>query len=124
MSLPHLQDPATPDTNDTPIPPVAPYRQPGVVRILCRELAAAIDRGDYRQAEATRFALNALVESTPPTSAPAPAPVRPGYIAAAWLMSADELSVRIRSYFDTVSPTATFAEAEAHAARCGLVVIR
>lgn len=118
----HLQHPATPFPSDTPI---RPYRQPGVIRVLARELGAAVDRGDYRQAEAVRFALNAVAESTPPTaSMAAPAPVRPGYLTGAWLMPADETRERIERYFDTVNPTATFAEASAHAARCGLVVIR
>ncbi|SLF07161.1 hypothetical protein [Mycobacteroides abscessus] len=119
MSLPHLQNPATPNTDDTP----KAYPLPGVVKILCRELAAAVDRGDYAYAESTRFALNALVESTPPSAA-APAPVRPGYITGAWPMTPAETSERIRSYHATVNPTASFSEAEAHAARCGLAVIR
>lgn len=125
MSLPHLQNPATSFPPDTPIQPVAPYRQPGVLRVLCRELSAAVERGDYRQAESIRFALNSVAESTPPTaSVAAPAPVRPGYITGAWLMPADETRERIHTYYATVNPTASFDEAEAHAARCGLAVIR
>lgn len=121
MSLPHLQDPATLNTDDTP----KAYPLPGVVKILCRELAAAVDRGDYRHAETVRFSLNAIAESTPPTaSAPAPAPVRPAYITGARPMPAGELRERMRSYFATVKPSASGAEAEAHAARCGLVVVR
>jgi hypothetical protein len=118
MSLPHLQNPATPDT-DTP----TPYRQPGVMRVLARELGAAIDRADYAYAESVRFALNAIAESTP-VSAPTPAPVRPGYITGAWPMTPAETNERMRSYFATVNPAASGAEAEAHAARCGLVVVR
>lgn len=116
----HRQNPATLNTDDTP-----PYPLPGVVKILCRELAAAVDRGDYAYAESTRFALNALVESTPPSaSVAAPAPVRPGHLTGAWPMPAGELRERMRSYFATVKPSAPGAEAEAHAARCGLAVIR
>lgn len=121
MTVPHPSIAATPNTVDTP---VVPYRQPGVIRSVALQLAAAIDHGDYQYAEAARYALNAVVGSTPPTSAPAPAPVRPGYIAAAWLMSADETRARMRMYFATVNPSASIAEAEAHAAACGLVVIR
>ncbi len=113
----HLQHPATLNTDDTP------YPLPGVIRILCRELAAAVDRGDYRHAEIVRFSLNSVAESTPP-SPPAPAAVRPGYITGRWSMTPTELNERMRSYFATVKPSASGAEAEAHAARCGLVVIR
>lgn len=120
MSLPHLQNPATSFPSDTP---VAPYRQPGVMRVLCRELSAAVERGDYRQAESIRFALNSVAESTP-VSAVAPAPVRPGYLTGAWLMTPAETNERMRSYYATVNPSAGIAEAEAHAARCGLAVIR
>ncbi|MGV0675669.1 hypothetical protein ABQE62_05685 [Mycolicibacterium fortuitum] len=123
MSLPHLQVPATPNMDDTPIPPVAAYRQPGVMRVLDRELGAAIDRGDHSYAESVRFALNAIAESTP-VSAPAPAPVRPGYITGRWSMTPAETNERIRSYHTTVNPAASIAEAEAYAATCGLVVIR
>ncbi|SRX96068.1 hypothetical protein MSP7336_04343 [Mycobacterium shimoidei] len=121
----HLQHPATPFPSDTPIPPVAPYRQPGVMRVLARELGAAIDRADWAYAESVRFALNAVAGSTPPSApAPAPAPVRPGFIAGAWPMTPAETNERIRSYHATVMPSASFDEAEAHAARCGLAVIR
>lgn len=116
----HRQNPATLNTDDTP---VAPYRQPGVMRVLCRELSAAVERGDHRQAESIRFALNAVAESTP-VSAVAPAPVRPGYITGAWPMTRAETNERMRMYFATVKPSASGAEAEAHAARCGLAVIR
>ncbi|ANO17378.1 Uncharacterised protein [Mycobacteroides abscessus subsp. abscessus] len=119
MSLPHLQNPATPNTDDTP----KAYPLPGVVKILCRELSAAVERGDYRQAESIRFALNSVAESTP-VSAVAPAPVRPGYLTGAWLMTPAETNERMRSYYATVNPSAGIAEAEAHAARCGLAVIR
>lgn len=123
MSLPHLQNPATSFPPDTPISPVAPYRQPGVMRVLARELGAAIDRADYSYAESVRFALNAVAEP-PAASVAAPAPVRPGYITGAWLMPDNELRERIRCYHATVDPMASFDEAEAHAAACGLAVIR
>ncbi|RIS02754.1 hypothetical protein [Mycobacteroides abscessus] len=119
----HLQHPATPFPSDTPIPPVAPYRQPGVMRVLARELGAAIDRADWAYAESVRFALNAMAEP-PAASVAAPAPVRPGYITGAWPMTPAETNERMRSYFATVKPSAPGAEAEAHAARCGLAVIR
>lgn len=119
MSLPHLQDPATPDANDAP----THYRMPGVIRSVALQLAAAIERGDHQYAEAARYALNA-VAAPPAASAPAPAPVRPGYITGAVSMTPDELSERIAHYFATVDPSASFSEASAHAARCGLVVIR
>ncbi|MBX8688110.1 hypothetical protein GO011_11800 [Mycobacterium sp. 20091114027_K0903767] len=115
----HPQHPAIPNLVDTP----TAYPLPGVVRILCRELVAAIDRSDYRQAEIVRFSLNAIAESTPP-SPPAPGPVRPGYITGAWLMPDNELRERIRCYHATVDPMASFDEAEAHAALCGLAVVR
>lgn len=112
----HRQNPATLNT-DTP----KAYPLPGVMRVLARELGAAIDRADYDYAEIVRFSLNAIAESTPP-SATAPAPVRPGYLAGAWLMTAAETNERIEHYYDTVNPTASFSEASAHAAACGLVV--
>ncbi|OBA92975.1 hypothetical protein A5666_00080 [Mycolicibacterium fortuitum] len=59
----HPQNPATPPTTGTP------YGLPGVVKILAREFAAAIDRGDFAHAETIRFSINALAESKPSTSA-------------------------------------------------------
>lgn len=119
MSLPYLQNPATSFPSDTP----KAYCQPGVVKILARELGAAIDRADWVQAEIVRFSLNAVAGSTPP-SAPAPAAVRPGCITGRWSMPDNELRERIRCYHATVNPAASFDEAEAYAAACGLVVIR
>lgn len=114
----HRQNPATLNT-DTP----TPYRQPGVMRVLARELGAAIDRADYAYAESVRFALNAMAEP-PAASVAAPAPVRPGCLAGAWPMTPAETNERIERYYATVNPSASFSEASAHAAACGLVVIR